>query len=179
MNIRPHLLGLPIALALTACGGSVPTLEFLGSGSNIVGARAVDPASVEISTELPELTAQQTSLYNSARTANCRTAAGRQAAFDAAIQELREKAARDGADHLRINGLGPLEERGNCDMNVFRMNATGYIHLSDTPEAAASAPSTEDSLTTRLNEIDVLLDRGLINRDEYRDLRQRILDQAY
>lgn len=178
MKIRPLLLGAPIALTLTACGGSVPTLDVFGGG-NLVSAQAVDPASVVISRDLPELTAQQTGLYNSANAANCRTAPGRQAAFDAAIQALREKAARDGADHLRINGIGPLEERGDCSMNVFRLNATGYAHLADTPEAEASAPSVEDSLTTRLTEIDALLNRGLINRQEHSDLRERILDQAY
>ncbi|MBS3785722.1 MAG: hypothetical protein KGY57_02825 [Gammaproteobacteria bacterium] len=178
MKIRPLLFSAPIALALSACGGSVPTFDFMGSGQ-VVNAPAVDPGSVVVSADLPELTAQQTGLYNSAREANCRTVPGRQAAFDTAINELRQKAAQDGADHLRINGIGPLEERGNCSMQVFRMNGTGYAHLRDTTEAAAAAPSIEDSLTTRLEEIDTLLDRGLINRTEHEDLRQRILDQAY
>lgn len=178
MKIQPLLFGAPIVLALSACGGSVPTLDFMGGG-RIVNAESVDPSSVVVSTDLPELTAQQTGLYNSARAANCRTVPGRQAAFDAALNELRDKAAQDGADHLRINGIGPLEERGDCSMQVFRMNGTGYAHLPDTPEAAASAASIEDSLTTRLEEIDALLDRGLINREEHDDLRQRILDQAY
>ncbi|QGM21208.1 hypothetical protein GJ672_02245 [Spiribacter sp. 2438] len=188
MPARRWLALIVPSLLLAGCAGSGPDL-----GTNIGGLYlfSASPASeeaarraeqMEIGVELPAGDAIDTGRRRGIASADCRRDEGRQAGYEEALQELTIKVANDGADYLQVLGNGPLESRGSCRDGYYRLNGRGFrtadagpATSADTGEPADAAAPEPGSLTARLEEIEALRDRGLINRDEYEQLRQHIL----
>lgn len=117
---------------------------------------------------------------------------------------LRQNAAAEGADYVWVTGDGPIEGRGKCSDDVFRLDGIAYSR-----EAGASSPGTqpaseedaserqeqtrkrdrtkssgaESSQTTgtaeKLSKLERLREQDLISESEYERLRQKVLDEAF
>lgn len=161
-----------------------------GSGSDGASQQAA-AGGVRIGTEPAARGSEQVGRYTENVRTTCASALAEREAFDKALARLRERAGADGVSYLRVLGTGELEERGRCDEDFFRLSGIGY---RDAPEAAGtpardgdrggaeavSAPQDRaGALTERLQELETLHERGLITAEEYRELRKRVLDQAY
>lgn len=191
MPARRWLALIVPSLLLAGCAGSGPDF-----GTNIGGVYlfSASPASeeaarraeqMEIGVELPAGDAIDTGRRRGIASADCRRDEGRQAGYDEALQELTIKVANDGADYLQVLGNGPLESRGSCRDGYYRLSGRGFRTgdgesdprptMAETDKPAETTPAEPGSLTARLEEIETLRDRGLINRDEYEQLRQHIL----
>ena len=116
---------------------------------------------------------------------NCNISSKREAGVETIVERLRDQAAAADADYLRVLGTGPLYNRGIC--NERQLQLSGAIYRRDqmpagtaaTGSGGSAAPAATDSLSSRLEELEGLRDRGLLNQNEYEQLRERVLDEAY
>lgn len=181
MTPRPFL-ALLVTAALAGGCGVLP-----GGGAS----QQTAAGEVRIGTAPAPRGSEQVGRYTENVRSTCASALAERAAFDRALAGLRERAAADGVSYLRVLGTGELEERGRCDEDFFRLSGIGY---RDAPEAAGppardggsggtgavtAPPDRAGALTERLQELETLRERGLISAEEYRELRERVLDQAY
>lgn len=181
---------LTATLALGGCG-------VLGGGSGNSDASEATPLSeLEVGTEAAPRGYEQLGRYSGDVRTRCVTAGDREEAFERALERMREQASADGATYLRVLGTGSLEDRGVCDDDVFRITGLGFRAGGDAPAPTASGDRTGEegndaatrsgdgeqagpSLTERLEEIETLRERGLIDAEEYEALRERVLERAY
>ena len=135
---------------------------------------------MEVSTEVPQVGARQTGRHRGMARTDCNDDNDVQAAYSRALEDLRIKAANDGADCLRVLGSGPLDERGFCTDDYYRLNGVGFLVLNQNAGMTeGSNGNSVDSLTGRLEELDSLRSRGLITDGEYEQLREQVLNDAY
>lgn len=142
-------------------------------------------ADVEVIADSPGPAARRLDRYTVFEQASCNNTAEQAAAFDSAVNQLKQSAAADNANIVRVLGTGRLENRGMCNDGTFQLTGLAY---SDTETAeqpadqAANSVTTQtetDTVTARLEELEALRDRGLINDNEYEQLRSRVLDEAF
>ncbi|RZU99033.1 SHOCT domain-containing protein [Spiribacter vilamensis] len=164
----------PVAtLFLAGCSG----MGSLTSTDQADGEADRPPVEVELATEPPEFNARSTGQHRGIAMAECNTGIGLADARQEARDVLKRRAASNGADYVRVQGSGDLEDRGFCRDGYYRVIGDGFARLSE--PARAATPDTTDSLSSRLEELEGLRDRGLLNQNEYEQLRERVLDEAY
>ena len=179
MSVRCLLFNLTMLTLVTGCSTDLDfsTADF-GLGS--LGSPAATPTSaseVELGLEPPQFDARSTGRHRGITRANCNSTSSLEAAQKEALELLRRRAANNGADYVRLAGSGDLEDRGFCSEGFFRVDGEGFVELDLQP--AQAGENVADSLTARLEELDALLERGLINQSEYDQLREQVLDEAY
>ncbi|PWG62032.1 SHOCT domain-containing protein [Sediminicurvatus halobius] len=190
MSVRSLFAGTAATLLLGGC-------SLLGGGSGDADGpvEATPLTELEVGAGAPPRGSEQLGRYTRTVNARCTSQNERNQAFEEALERLRRAASEDGATYLRVLGTGPLETRGFCDEDIFRLTGLGYRPglRADSGGGASSEPADDtsssegagrtttqrDSLTARLEEIEALRERGLITADEYEQLRERVLDQAY
>ncbi|AUB77906.1 SHOCT domain-containing protein [Spiribacter roseus] len=143
----------------------------------------VSTPELTVSTDAPGNEFRQVDQFTRYARVNCNIASQRDAGLETIVRKLRDEAAAGNADYLRIVGAGPFYNRGICDESQLQLSGTAYRRdtggtSGQVGGSAASAPAT-DSLAGRLEELEALRDRGLINQNEYEQLRERVLDEAY
>lgn len=189
MSFRSLFAGTAVTLLLGGC-----SLLGGGIGDAPRPADATPLSALEVGTRTAPRGSEQLGRYTRTVDTRCTSQRERSQAFEEALAGLRREASEDGATYLRVLGTGPLETRGFCDDDTFRLSGLGY-RPGLAAESAASAggepaagtgsrgtvdrSTPRDSLTARLEEIEALRERGLITADEYEQLRERVLDQAY
>lgn len=173
------VVGCSTNLSNKGSGSAEPsTALFAASPTSAAAAERLEK--MESGTDVPAVNALETGRHRGIAKANCGSEDGLVAGYGDALKELRIKAANGGADYLRIRGTGPIESRGFCDEGYYRLDGTGYriaaqANSGDKPASVTNA----DTLTERLEELEVLRERGLITNDEYVQLRQRVISEAY
>ncbi|MFO8008487.1 MAG: SHOCT domain-containing protein [Candidatus Brocadiia bacterium] len=187
MNAR--FLGItafPLALLVTACSTG-PVLD--GSDGE---SRGSTEDTVELASEGPGSGFERTGTKTGFADGNCQGPRA-DAAREAALTSLRERASASGADYVKVVGSGPMEERGMCANDVFRVSGVTYKRAESGEEAseaeadagAASADEptapegTSESTADKLEELENLREEGLITDDEYERLREQVLDEAF
>lgn len=189
MAARSWLIPTTTALLLAGCSVSLPDLGG-GDTDRARGMFAATPDSdaaaeraenMALSTEVPEAGALETGRHRGIARTNCNSDDGLEAGYENALEDLRIKAANDGADYLRVRGSGPIESRGFCDEDYYRVDGVGYrTDVADGSDGNGGRQgSNADSLTSRLEELEALRERDLISEDEYERLRERVMDEPY
>ncbi len=180
MTVRTVITYCASLLLLTGCGANLDlSTANLGLGASGSPQAAPTAASeVVIGTEPPDFDARSTGRHRGIARANCNSNSSVEEARQEALELLRRRAANNGADYIRLTGSGSIDERGSCLDGFFRLDGVGFAELTTTRQAD-SGMSPADTLTARLEELDALLERGLINQSEYDQLRQQVLDEAY
>mgnify|MGYP000686228425 CR=1 FL=1 len=192
MTVRKALPIFAASLALTACGmmpgntdtsAEAPAESPAQAGS--VFTETLSTPALTVSTEPPGNDYYTLGQFTRYSRADCGIGMGRDAAVQEATRKLRDEAVSRDADYLYILGTGDLYERGMCDERMFQLTGKAFVKRAPAPAAGdnggmgASAGGATDSLTARLEELDALLERGLINQSEYDQLREQVLDEAY
>lgn len=171
--------------------GSLVILFTVSGCSVIVGDQQSDPApsltassveepennGVKLGTEPPEFNARSTGNHRGIAQASCNINRSLDAARDEALSLLRKRAASNGADYVRVSGSGDLMDRGFCVDGYLRIDGEGFVELKNT--GTSDRGQAVDSLSSRLEELEGLRDRGLLDQAEYEQLRERVLDEAY
>ncbi|GEM_PF-1095716 len=146
---------------------------------------SVSTPELTVSTQAPGNEFRQVDQFTRYARVNCNISSQRAAGLETIVRKLRDEAAAGNADYLRIVGAGPLYNRGICDEYQLQLSGTAYQRgaggqtgSGQVDSSAGTAPAT-DSLAGRLEELEALRDRGLINQNEYEQLRERVLDEAY
>ncbi len=179
MALRTPLLILASSLALSACS-SLPDII---PGSSESAAESAAPQSfegLEVGIDPASSYSRQVGRYTAYARTNCALERDRREAFTLTLNKLKADAVSDGADYLRVLGTGPLNNRGLCSNDNFQL--TGIAMKREAiPQSngASNGGSVTDSLTARLQELDALRERGLISDNEYQQLRERVLNDAY
>jgi len=171
---------------VTACS----TVPDAGSSDT----QAHDPAAqaVRLTTEKPGNGYQRVARINAYYEAGCQDPRADEHKTEA-FANLRQQAASNGADYVEVVGSGPLEERGVCADDLFRVTGVAYRSPHATEAAAASqsqmpadsstaSPSPIDdaaSTEAKLHELERLHEEALISDAEYGRLRQRVLEEAF
>lgn len=132
---------------------------------------------VELGTEPPTFNARSTGSHRGIAKAECNIDQDLETARREAEQLLRRRAAAAGADYVHVSGSGPLDARGFCVDGYLRIDGEGFARQA--PVKRDTADNTADSLSGRLEELEALRERGLLNQNEYEQLRERVLDEAY
>ncbi len=192
MAARTWLALTASSLLLAGCAGGLPDLPDLGGNDESSGSSrgmfAVTPDSADaaeraetmtLSTEVPDVGARNTGQRRGIARADCRSDDGLRAGYAGALEDLRIKAANDGADYLQVLGSGPLESRGFCDEDYYRIDGRGYRTDNIASGGSSGGGNNADSLTGRLEELQALRDRDLITEQEYQELRERVLTDPY
>lgn len=184
MKFRCSLLLAASSLTLTACG--------MMPGNNAANAEAEPPEEITapaaetlstpgltVSTDDPETFSRQVGRYTTYARTDCNSDRERRAAFNETLEKLRANAVEDGADYLRVLGTGSLESRGLCHNDMFQLTGVAFREENIPQGGMTGGQSSTDSLTARLEELDALLERGLLSDSEYEQLRERVLNEAY
>ena len=191
MAARNWLTLTAAALVLAGCASVLPERGDEQDDSRLLFATRPDsPEAAEraenmtIGTELPEGNAIDTGRARGVGRGDCRTPSGLEEGYDNALRDLRIKVANDGADYLQILGRGPIGERGMCDEGYYRIDGRGFrtqgfADSTTAGSASGNAGRSADSLTSRLEELEALRERGLITEQEYEQLRERVLSDPY
>jgi len=169
-------------LLLTGCSSmSDIGLPSLGDEREEAAAPSASYTDIIVVADRPERTARELDRYTVFEDASCNNPSAQRDAFSAAVDRLKAKAGADGADMVRVLGTGSLRSRGMCSDDVFQLTGVAFIEAEAPTQTttATSAPSTADSLTARLEELEALEDRGLISEEELEQLRSRVLDEAF
>ncbi|KAF0286008.1 hypothetical protein BA899_05480 [Spiribacter sp. SSL99] len=116
-------------------------------------------------------------MHRGIASAQCNIQSSRRAAEKEARTVLMQRAKNNGADYIWVDGTGDISERGFCTNGFYRIIGEGFAEF-ESRGSENTAPAT-DSLAGRLEELEALRDRGLINQNEYEQLRERVLDEAY
>ncbi|AGY91488.1 hypothetical protein SPICUR_02370 [Spiribacter curvatus] len=181
---------LAACLSLTACGmipGNTDSDTATSSDSSEPVSGFIDTLStpaLTVGTSAPDSGYRKVDQLTRYAQVNCNIASERDAGVEEIATRLRDEAADTDADYLRILGTGSLYSRGICDERQLQMTGATYRRYQASGDTAApaddtgSAPTT-DSLSSRLEELDGLRDRGLLDQAEYEQLRERVLDEAY
>lgn len=183
MKFRCSLLLAASSLTLTACG-MMP-----GNSGNAAteppeevvqpAAETINTAGLTVSVDDPETFSRQVGRYTTYARTDCNSDRERRAAFDETLEKLRTNAVEDGADYLRVLGTGALETRGLCHNDMFQLTGVAFREENIPQGMAGGGQGSTDSLTARLEELDALLERGLISDSEHQQLRERVLNEAY
>lgn len=104
---------------------------------------------------------------------------------------LRNKAAAEGATVVRVVGAGELESRGGCMRDQYQVTGIALRPGTETsapepastagdpaPAAPTAAPESR-STADQLSELIELRERGLISEQEYQNLRDQVLENAF
>ena len=191
MSVRAALSILAASLALTACSvipgidnsaGDEPATEPTPTaGTEFTG--MLSDASLIVSTEAPGNDYRTLGQFTRYSEVDCNIRSARAGAVEETARKLRDEAVARDADYLYILGTGDLYQRGMCDERMYQLTGKAFVERAPANTAAggsaAGAGSSADSLTARLEELDALLERGLINQSEYDQLREQVLDEAY
>lgn len=185
MNVRHSLLIVASSLTLTACG-MMPgndrdsAAEEPAAAMTESSASAVTTAGLTVGVDDPEAFSRQVGRYTTYARTDCNSNRERRAAFAETLAKLQDNASNDGADYLRVLGTGALETRGLCHNDMFQLTGVAFRE-ENLPQGngGGSTTASTDSLTTRLEELDTLLERGLISDTEHAQLRDRVLNEAY
>jgi len=62
---------------------------------------------------------------------------------------------------------------------MFQLTGVAFREENIPQGGMTGGQSSTDSLTARLEELDALLERGLLSDSEYEQLRERVLNEAY
>ena len=178
---------LPLTLLVTACStGSV-----LESGDGEVTDTAQDAP--ELAREDPGPGFERMGTKTGFADGNCQGPRA-DTTRSSALDSLRERATASGADYVKVVGSGPMDERGMCANDVFRVSGVTYGRAASSEEGApeaepdtggASAGGTttpegaSESTADKLEELENLREEGLISDDEYERLREQVLDEAF
>lgn len=188
MNARFLLItALPLTLLVTACS----TGPVLDSGDGEVTDTARDAP--ELATEDPGTGFERMGTKTGFADGNCQGPRA-DATRSSALDSLRERASASGADYVKVVGSGPMDERGMCANDVFRVSGVTYGRAASSEEGApeaepdtggASAARTatpegaSESTADKLEELENLREEDLISDDEYERLREQVLDEAF
>jgi len=192
--VFPKSLPLIVAcLGLSACsmlpgpgnGEPAETAETEAPSQGDGFIESVSTPELTISTRAPGNEFRRVDQFTRYARVNCNIASQRDAGLEIIVRKLRDEAAAGNADYLRIVGAGPLYNRGICDEHQLQLSGSAYQRDmggqtgTATGKAGGTAAPATDSLSGRLEELEALRDRGLINQNEYEQLRERVLDEAY
>ncbi len=190
MIVRKALPILAASLALSACGmmpgntgNEVEAAAEATAEAGTAFTESLSSPSLIVSTEAPGNDYVSLGQFTRYSRADCDIPSGRHSAVEETVRKLRDEAVKRDADYLYILGTGDVFDRGMCDERMFQL--TGKAFAERTPTSGGNAATdggmggTTDSLTSRLEELDALLERGLINQSEYDQLREQVLDEAY
>lgn len=192
---------IPLSVVLTACSG-LPDMPSVGA--NRSGADPTNPDSVTIADRPPGSDYRSLGKVSGYARGNCKGPQATQQRSEA-VDNLRKRAAADGADYVRVNGSGTIADRGVCTTDdVYRITGTAYTKANKTettnPDTAAqsaddspasktdnatrSAPDNngdnlEGNTADKLKKLESLRRQGLITEAEYERLRERVLDEAF
>jgi len=125
----------------------------------------------------PDFDARSTGMHRGIASARCNIQSSRKDAEQKAQTILMQRAEANGADYVWIDGAGDIADRGFCVNGFYRIVGEGFAKLES--NSSENSASLTDSLAGRLEELEALRDRGLINQNEYEQLRERVLDEAY
>lgn len=185
MTARQLLILLVCASTLTACGmmpGGDSDPEAAGSTAPAEPAEPVSSnrfPELTVGTSTPDTFSRQLGRYTTYARTDCNNDRDQRAAFVETLDKLKGNAVEDGADYLRVLGTGELESRGLCHNDMFQLTGVAFREETLPQGGSAGGGSNTDSLTSRLEELDTLRDRGLISDNEYQQLRERVLNEAY
>ena len=190
MTVRKALPIFAASLALSACGmipgNPVTAVEESAEAAADEGTAVTESLSTPsliVSTESPGNDYLSLGQFTRYSRADCDIPSGRHGAVEETVRKLRDEAVARDADYLYILGTGDLFERGMCSERMFQLTGKAFVERmpasSGNGAGGGSAGASTDSLTARLEELDALLERGLINQSEYDQLRQQVLDEAY
>ncbi len=186
MKLRHLILMAASSLTLTACGmmpgsNDAASTEPPAEPAEI-SAEAVSTAGLTVGTDDPESLSRQIGRYTTYARTDCNSDRARRAAFMETLEKLKANALDDGADYLRVLGTGGLETRGLCHNDMFQLTGVAFreeVFPQGMMMGNGGAQMTTDSLTSRLEELDALRERGLLTDGEYQQLRDRVLNEAY
>jgi len=175
-----HLRIATLAALITIAGCStVSDVALPGAGADsTTSTDSSDTASaVDLGTDPPAFNARSTGSHRGIAKAECNIDRDLKAARREAERVLKTRAAAAGADYVHVSGSGPLDARGFCVDGYLRIDGEGFARQAPVEQDAAD--DTADSLSGRLEELEALRERGLLNQNEYQQLRERVLDEAY
>jgi hypothetical protein len=99
--------------------------------------------------------------------------------YEGAIRNLKDNAARMGADYVQIFTINQPHLSGNCFDNLYSISGTAFkkIREQPSPTQISTPEKAERNLSDKLREFKKLKEDGLISEKEYIELRKKALNQ--
>lgn len=104
-------------------------------------------------------------------------AIGQRGTYEGAVTNLKNAAYRMGADYVQIMTISEPHLAGDCFRNAYIISGSAYKQTADTPSPIPIVEKSNDSTIMRkLRELQSLRDDGVINQQEFEELKARVLE---
>jgi len=96
--------------------------------------------------------------------------------YQNAIKDLQNKAYKMGGSYAQIITIKKSYKSMRCETNLYQINATVFKKDKYLP-TPTPVIEIKDSLSSKLREIDSLYEQHLITKEEYKNMRTKLLNE--
>lgn len=99
--------------------------------------------------------------------------------YERATTSLRNRTYDMGGNYAQIISLTEPHLRGDCFDNEYVIRATAFKKVRSQPSPTPIVDAGEEKLTKQLRELKMLLDDGVLSKEEYEQQKSKLLDKGF